>query len=285
MFRLQLRIVVSVILLIGVTCPHAFGEGKSGFSTDVAEFAVKFRDEVSFYTTLGVFVLPGEKVIFSAVGGKESREHSTYHFNSIAGRIRQISSKTWEWTAPSQTDLYHATIRNIQSGETITLNIFVMVPYDRLKGESLNGYRIGKYLDIPLKGLSIYKKPRGFIEVTEENENSPVSPHFTLKQFLCKQQGGYPKYLVLKERLVLKLELILEAVNDAGYSCNTFHIMSGYRTPYYNKLIGNVKYSRHVWGGATGVRTRLRAVPCGASAPRRERAPVLDGRATCRPAD
>jgi len=26
--------------------------------------------------------------------------------------------------------------------------------------------------------------------------------------------------------------------------------MSGYRTPYYNKLIGNVAYSRHLWGGA-----------------------------------
>jgi uncharacterized protein YcbK (DUF882 family) len=29
--------------------------------------------------------------------------------------------------------------------------------------------------------------------------------------------------------------------------------MSGYRTPYYNKLIGNVKYSRHLWGGAADI--------------------------------
>jgi uncharacterized protein YcbK (DUF882 family) len=29
--------------------------------------------------------------------------------------------------------------------------------------------------------------------------------------------------------------------------------MSGYRTPYYNKAIGNVRYSRHVWGGAADV--------------------------------
>ena len=26
--------------------------------------------------------------------------------------------------------------------------------------------------------------------------------------------------------------------------------MSGYRTPFSNKAIGNVQYSRHVWGGA-----------------------------------
>jgi uncharacterized protein YcbK (DUF882 family) len=29
--------------------------------------------------------------------------------------------------------------------------------------------------------------------------------------------------------------------------------MSGYRTPYYNHAIGNVKYSRHLWGGAADI--------------------------------
>jgi hypothetical protein len=52
---------------------------------------------------------------------------------------------------------------------------------------------------------------------------------------------------------LLKLELILQAVNERGYTCDTFHIMSGYRTPYYNKAIGNVKYSRHLWGGAADI--------------------------------
>lgn len=133
------------------------------------------------------------------------------------------------------------------------LHIFVMVPYSNLDGEWMNGYRIGKYPDIPLKELPIYKKPKGFIEVTPENEQVNVSPHFKIGQFLCKQNGGFPRYLVLKERLVLKLELILEKMNEAGYPCRTFHIMSGYRTPYYNHLIGNVKYSRHVWGGAADI--------------------------------
>jgi uncharacterized protein YcbK (DUF882 family) len=29
--------------------------------------------------------------------------------------------------------------------------------------------------------------------------------------------------------------------------------MSGYRTPAYNKAIGNGTYSRHVWGGAADI--------------------------------
>ena len=245
----MIRIIVAVVLLI-FFCGTASGEGENSFSTEQVGFAVKIRGEIFAYNILAVFVLPEEKVAVSAVSIEETAEQGTYQFDSSAGTTTQTSPNTWEWIAPSQPDLYQASVRNNQSEETIALNIFVMVPYTRLKGESLNGYRIGKYSDVPFKGLSIYKKPRGFIEVTEENENTQVSPHFTLNQFLCKQQGGYPKYLVLRERLLLKLELILEKVNASGYSCSTFDIMSGYRTPYYNKVIGNVKYSRHVWGGA-----------------------------------
>jgi len=89
--------------------------------------------------------------------------------------------------------------------------------------------------------------------VTEKNEETSVSPHFQLKEFVCKQDGGYPKYVVLQERLLLKLELILEMVNEKGYPCSRLHIMSGYRTPYYNKLIDNGKYSHHLWGGAADI--------------------------------
>jgi len=129
----------------------------------------------------------------------------------------------------------------------------VIVPYSDLEGETLNGYRIGNYPARPLRGLSIYRPPRGFIEVTPENQATLVAPHFRLEQFLCKQEGGWPKYVVLKERLLLKLEVILEAVNRKGYKASTFAILSGYRTPYYNRLIGNVRYSRHVWGGAADI--------------------------------
>jgi uncharacterized protein YcbK (DUF882 family) len=45
----------------------------------------------------------------------------------------------------------------------------------------------------------------------------------------------------------------LEQVNKLGYRCDTFYVLSGYRTPYYNKSIGNVKYSRHLWGGAADI--------------------------------
>ncbi len=58
---------------------------------------------------------------------------------------------------------------------------------------------------------------------------------------------------MLQERLLLKLERLLQEVNTRGYRCDTFHVMSGYRTPYYNAAIGNVKYSRHLYGDGADI--------------------------------
>ena len=134
------------------------------------------------------------------------------------------------------------------------LNVFVMAPFSQAKSGKLNGYRIGNYPTTAYRQLSSYTLPRGFIEVTEENENTHVSPHFRLRQFLCKQEGDYPKYITLDPRLLIVLEAVLQKVNERGHHCPTLSIMSGYRTPYYNRAIGNsTTYSRHLWGDAADI--------------------------------
>jgi uncharacterized protein YcbK (DUF882 family) len=85
---------------------------------------------------------------------------------------------------------------------------------------------------------------------TKDNENIYLTPHFMLRQFLCKQSSGWPKYVVVKPRMLRKLELILEKLNESGAEAKTFFLMSAYRTPFYNKSIGNVKFSRHIYGDA-----------------------------------
>jgi hypothetical protein len=242
-----LSITLTISLLLAGSLPSIAG---SGFSAEKAGFTIKFRNEVSPYRIMSAFVLPGEELTIQV---ETPLPQGQYLLRTPVGTT--INSKTahWSWRAPEKPGLYPLQIVHPASADSIVLNAFVMVPFDHLQGQELNGYRIGKYPSIPLKQLPIYKPPRGFIEVTEHNEETLISPHFKLKDFLCKQEGDYPKYLVLKERLLLKLELILEKTNEKGYHCRSFHIMSGYRTPYYNKLIGNVKYSRHLWGGAADV--------------------------------
>lgn len=231
------------------------GESETGirdeaFSTGKTSFSVRFRGETSPYRVLGVYVLPDDTLALEALAADP---RSSFAARTIGGTLSSTAPRRWRFTAPRPPGVYPVEIVRETPPDTMTLNVFVMVPLASVQDGSLNGYRIGSYPSKPLKGLPIYKPPAGFVEVTPENRRTLIAPHFTLEQFLCKQEGGWPKYVVLRERLLLKLEAILEEVNRRGHRAGTLAILSGYRTPYYNQAIGNVRYSRHVWGGAADI--------------------------------
>lgn len=138
-------------------------------------------------------------------------------------------------------------------GDSVLVNVFTMAPLASVKNGELNGFRIGEYPKDRYRGLDSYAPPPGFIEVTEENRATLVSPHFRLEQFLCKQTDGYPKYVALRPGLLHKLEIVLREANRAGFETESFVVMSGFRSPFYNKSISGKKYSRHMWGGAADI--------------------------------
>ncbi len=222
----------------------------NGFSTGKNSFSVRINHIETPYQIASIFLLPDETLKIEALP-----QHKQSSFQLMDSNGRQIlgQARRWRWQAPRRPGNYTLILAADRLAETTTIQVFVMVPFNRLKNERLNGYRVGRYPLTAYKNLAIYNPPRGFVEVTEQNLELQLSPHFKLSQFLCKQNGGFPKYLVLREKLVLKLELLLERVNAHGIHCNTFNVLSGYRTPDYNKSIGNVKYSRHVYGGAADI--------------------------------
>lgn len=158
-------------------------------------------------------------------------------------------------SAPAAPGLYPMEITNAASGERALVNVFVMTPAARIDQRGyLNGYRVGSYPSQPLRGLEIYRPPPGFVELTADNADTRLSPNFRLGQFVSKQShGDGPRYVVLRANLLLKLENILATLNLAGRPTSGLVIMSGFRTPFYNQAIGNVPYSRHVWGGAADI--------------------------------
>jgi hypothetical protein len=188
-------------------------------------------------------VLPGQTVTIEGYGAR-----------ATAGRLAPLGRGRWAWTAPPTPGLYPIKLVAPDGGEgdSVTVQAFVVVPFDGLRGEVLNGYRIGSYPAKP-RGVSSYSLPVGFVEVTPENENVFVSAHFRLKQFLCKQPAGSRRYVVLNERLLVALEYVLERVRAAGYRATTLNVMSGYRTPAYNKALGNVRFSQHQLGSAADI--------------------------------
>jgi hypothetical protein len=222
----------------------------SAFQDDRAGFAVQFRDDVNPYTILGVFVRPGETVPFAV---DSFRPGGRYEITVGKGKVRHTGPAAWSWRAPLAKGLYPMRVVERPSGRAMTFNLFVMVERRASASGALNGYRIGSYPRQPLKNNPVYLPPTGFVEVTAANRNVPIAPHFTLGQFLCKQGAGYPKYVALRERLLLKLERILSGINAAGLHADTLYVMSGYRTPVYNAALKDTRYSRHMYGDAADV--------------------------------
>jgi hypothetical protein len=217
---------------------------------DTASFAVTFHGESSAYRHAALVTLPRASVVLEATGGPPG----DYAAATGAGVLVQQGVKRWKWTAPDRPGAYLISIAG-PANDIVDLHGFVMVPATRVKDGLLNGYRIGAYPAKALNGNPIYAPPAGFIEVTKENQDTRVSPHFTLKQFVCKEDTSeaFPKYVVLHERLPLKLEAVLERVKGIGVQVDTLHVMSAYRTPFYNHAIGDVTYSMHQWGSAADI--------------------------------
>jgi uncharacterized protein YcbK (DUF882 family) len=215
-----------------------------------AGIAVQFQEEISPMPVRALTVLPGETVTFKVVAPEPA---TGYVAEPAGGQLVPLDTGLWEWTSPADPGLYPIQLVAPDGAAAVIMQVFVVVPYDRLQGDLLNGYRIGRYPEKPLRGLADYRRPAGFVEVTGDNEDVMISPHFKLKQFLCKQRADSQRYVVLNERLLLALEQVLKWVNEAGYRATTFHIMSGYRTPAYNSSLGNVRYSLHQWGAAADI--------------------------------
>jgi hypothetical protein len=129
---------------------------------------------------------------------------------------------------------------------------------DKVAGR-IGRYRIGFWPNERRGGKSgAYSLPAGFIEVTPENADTYVSEHFRLRDFLTKDQTDvWPKYLVLDERLIDKLELVLLELQAMGVNAHRLSVMSGFRTPQYNvKGVGKggrAQDSRHQYGDAADV--------------------------------
>lgn len=218
------------------------------FDTETVPFAVTFNGETSSYRETSAFLLPGATTTLDVINGVAGKYAVSM---KEAGSAVQQGPRRWRYTAPTRPGLYTLKLEGPGHHDSVDIHVFVLVPASRVKNGWLNGYRIGSYPPASAR----YTPPEGFVEVTKDNEDTKVSPHFRLKQFLCKQDAlaDFPKYVVLEQRLLLKLETILERVNRMGFSVDTLHVMSAYRTPYYNHAIGDVKYSQHQWGSAADV--------------------------------
>jgi hypothetical protein len=144
------------------------------------------------------------------------------------------------------------------AGTASAETVFTMRSFGQKVRAWLNGYRLGYWPQEKGRLRSeAYRNPEGFIEVTPENEDTRVSEHFRLRDFVSHDQKDvWPKYLVLREPLLDKLELVIEDLNDHGVNAEGMRIRSGFRTPAHNFAVrgeGSARDSRHQFGDAADV--------------------------------
>src|SRR6202165_568014 len=148
---------------------------------------------------------------------------------------------------------------SIQGGPTSgTETVFTMRSFGQKVRAWLNGYRLGYWPQEKGRLRSeAYRNPDGFIEVTPENEDTRVSEHFRLRDFVSHGQTEVgPRSVVPREPLLDKLELVIEDLNDHGVNAEGMRIRSGFRTPAHNQAVrgeGSARDSRHQFGDAADV--------------------------------
>jgi hypothetical protein len=197
-----------------------------------------------------VFRTPGEDL-----GAEEADPH-------YAGIVDESGHEVVEQdVAPSQPGIYKLAVELDKARRPVSdLQLVTLVPFAEKKKERIGLYYLGSwpYESGGRPRSSAYANPSGFIEVTRQNKDTPVSEHFALGQFLTKDQFDvWPKYLLLDENLLDKLELTVQELKAEGVRVDHVHVMSGFRTPRYNKGGGNTggraNLSRHMYGDAADV--------------------------------
>jgi hypothetical protein len=138
-------------------------------------------------------------------------------------------------------------------------SVITLRPAAEKRGGRLGLYYIGNW-PAARKGRPgvSYDPPNGFIEVTEQNQNTQLSEHFKLKDFLPHDQPNvWPKYIVVDMKLIDKDELVLQDLKEHGINPNGVRVLSGFRTPQYNASggdpSGRAALSRHMYGDANDI--------------------------------
>lgn len=239
-------LVVTAVLAVA-SLPRGTRATPLGSGATDASVAVTIEGITSAAPVRAAFVLPGATLPLEVSGKGPIRVRVSQ------GRVTSPGPARWVWHAPARPGLYPLTVVTA-AGDSIRVNAFVLVPFDSVRRDASNGFRLGHYPAKPYRGLDIYRRPSGFVEVTPANRHTLVAPHFRLEQFLSRQWDEYPMYVVLDPALLQKLERIVAGLRDRGHAVETLVVTSGYRTPEQNRTTRNsIIHSRHLWGAAADV--------------------------------
>jgi len=172
-----------------------------------------------------------------------------------------VSESVPEVVTPVDPGVYKLRSRIATAGSGMDdFSLISLVPLAEKQAGKIGLYYLGSWpFEKGGKPLTAsYAAPSGFIEVTQANQDTYVSEHFRLRDFLTKDQHNvWPKYLPLDPRMIDKLELTIQELEKSGIKVEHMQVLSGFRTPRYNEKGGNTagraNLSRHMYGDAADI--------------------------------
>jgi hypothetical protein len=176
-----------------------------------------------------------------------------------SGASRPVAESSAVLNTPERTGIWSLAIALGNAIRPITdFSVITLLPASEKKAGRIGLYYIGNWPSGRLSPKADYTPPGGFIEATPANQGTPLSDHFRLRDFFPHdQQSVWPKYIVVKMKLVDKLELVLDDLRSHGIRTDGVRVLSGFRTPQYNRGGGDPRgraaLSRHMYGDAADI--------------------------------
>ena len=254
-----------LLLLASVAGTSGDARAQGSAASQRAAFALEYHGSIVPWRQFLLRARPGERVALQARPAADALGSSStaaerlpagsFEASASAGSVQETGPRRWTWQAPTDPGLYRLVVRWRSEApgtarDSIVLTAAVLVPLSEIDDGRVRGYRVGEYPDEVFRGLPRYQKPRGFIRLEAADADVPVSPHFRLGQFSVRRPDAWPKHTVLHERLLIKMELLVERAARRGISPSGWKVLSAFRSPWYNASIGRPRFSRHIFGDA-----------------------------------
>lgn len=246
--RTPVRLLALCLVLLALGVPRA----------PYADFAV-FRAPSHI---ISLFALPGEDVPFdlATYAGTVPRQLKRFQVESPAGvEVTLGEDGRFSLIAPREVGIYpigfhELTEPGVPRPLPFRVQLVVMRPASESVNGILNGYPIGIFPHDDSGQPWEFDTPRGFVEITEENRNTLLSDHLSLSDLECKLDAPYPRYAAIRTGLLVKIEGLADEMLKRGLPGDAIKVLSGFRTPGYNREVGNrTKHSRHIVGDAADI--------------------------------
>jgi hypothetical protein len=246
--RIFLRLAVPFLVLLAVGLPR-------GLHADFSVFRAPSH-------IISLFALPGEDVPFdlATYAGTVPKLLKRFQVESPEGvQVSLGQDHRFTLIAPQEVGIYPVTFQELTEPGVprplpYRVQLVVMRPATEAVNGMLDGYPVGIYPRGDSGEPWPFQAPRGFVEITRENENTLLSDHLSLADMECKLDAPYPRYAAIQTSLLVKIEGLADEMLQRGLPGDAIKVLSGFRTPGYNTEVGNrTTYSRHIVGDAADI--------------------------------